>query len=184
MWDGPADSVVTDVEPEVQSRRDSVVWWSTGALSDCGMADWRRWNKPSWLELPAWNIKKNLWTMLYYRSFTKHSNDFETWPGKRLRPYGLSVKALYQQNLIIKSLQKIRFQNIKNRRPHGFSIKHGSFWDFLCAEPLRLTRVQTFLLELDESWVTLSDQCRKSPFRGPKSINQCTEYSNYFKTQY
>ena len=33
-------------------------------------------------------------------------------------------------NLVIKSLQKIRFENIQNRRPHGSSIKHGGFWDF------------------------------------------------------
>ena len=33
-------------------------------------------------------------------------------------------------NLITKSLQKIRFQNIQDQRPHGSSIKHGGFWDF------------------------------------------------------
>ena len=31
----------------------------------------------------------------------------------------------------MKSLRKIRFKNIQNRRPHGSSIKHGGFWDFL-----------------------------------------------------
>ena len=33
-------------------------------------------------------------------------------------------------NSVIKSLQKIRFENIQNRRPHGSLIKHGCFWDF------------------------------------------------------
>ena len=32
-----------------------------------------------------------------YSSFTWHLNDFETWPGKRLRPYALSVNFLYWQ---------------------------------------------------------------------------------------
>ena len=35
---------------------------------------------------------------------------------------------------------------------------------FGCVESLRMTRVQTFLLQFDESWVTLSDQCRKHDF--------------------
>ena len=33
------------------------------------------------------------------------------------------------ENLVIKSMQKIRFEKIRNRRPHGSSIKHGGFWD-------------------------------------------------------
>ena len=40
-----------------------------------------------------------------YRSFTEHSNDFETYPWKRLRLYGLS-QVFILTNLIIKSLQK------------------------------------------------------------------------------
>ena len=35
------------------------------------------------------------------------------------------------KKLVIKSLQKIRFENIQNRRSHGSSIKHGGFCDFL-----------------------------------------------------
>ena len=65
-----------------------------------------------------------------YRSFHQHSNDFETWPGKRLRPDGLWVKFLHFKNSVMKSLKKIRFEKIQNRRPHGFSIKHGGFWGF------------------------------------------------------
>ena len=40
-------------------------------------------------------------------------------------------KPFVLKNLVIKSLQKIRFENIHNRRPPGSSIKHGGFWDFL-----------------------------------------------------
>ena len=73
-------------------------------------------------------------------------------------------KAFMLRDLVIKSQRKIRFENIQNRRPHGSSIKHGGFWDFWCMEPLRMTRVQTFLLELDESWITPWDQCRNHDF--------------------
>ena len=40
-------------------------------------------------------------------------------------------KVFVSKNLFKKSLQKIRFENIQNRRPRGSSIKHGGFWDFL-----------------------------------------------------
>ena len=30
----------------------------------------------------------------------------------------------------MESTQKIQFENIQNRRPHGSSTKHGGFWDF------------------------------------------------------
>ena len=40
-------------------------------------------------------------------------------------------KLFILKNLVIKSLQKIPFQNIQNRRPHESLIKHGGFWDFL-----------------------------------------------------
>ena len=46
---------------------------------------------------------------------------------------------------------------------------------FECAEPLRMTRVQTFLLEFDESWVTLSDQCRNHDF---EVLNQSISVRN------
>ena len=39
-------------------------------------------------------------------------------------------KIFMLKNLVIKSLQKIRLENIQNQRPHGSSIKHGGFWDF------------------------------------------------------
>ena len=67
-------------------------------------------------------------------------------------------------DLVIKSLRKIRLENIQNRRPHGSLIKHGGFWDFQCVVPLRMTRVQTLLCKFDESWVNLSDQCRNHDF--------------------
>ena len=95
-------------------------------------------------------------------------------------------KVFISTNLIIKSLQKIRLENIQNRRPRGSSIKHGGFFEiFQCVEPLRMARVQTFLLNLDESWVTLSDQCRNHDFEVlNQSINQFTGYSNNSTTQY
>ena len=67
---------------------------------------------------------------LVYGSFTWHSNDFEALPGKRLRSFWSLSQLFILTNLVIKSLQKIRFENIQNRRPHGSSIKHGGFWDF------------------------------------------------------
>ena len=39
-------------------------------------------------------------------------------------------EAFILTNLVIKSLQKIRFENIQNRRPYGSLIKHGGFWGF------------------------------------------------------
>ena len=39
-------------------------------------------------------------------------------------------KLFILRNLVIKSLQRIRFENIQNRRPHGSSIEHGGFCDF------------------------------------------------------
>ena len=53
-----------------------------------------RMNEP--MNQVVFNIKNQIWPNRY-RSFTWHSNDFETWPGKRWRPYGLSVNFLYQQ---------------------------------------------------------------------------------------
>ena len=55
------------------------------------------------------------------------------------------------RNLVLKSLQKIRFENIQNRRPHGSSITHGGFEISYCVEPLWMARVQTFLSKFDES---------------------------------
>ena len=73
------------------------------------------------------------------------------------------------RNVVIKSQQKIRLKNIQIRRPHGSSVKHGGFEIFECVEPLRMARVQTSLLRFDESWVTLSDQCKNHDF---KVLNQ------------
>ena len=39
-------------------------------------------------------------------------------------------KVFILKNSVKKSLQKIRLQNIQNRRPHGSSTKHDDFWDF------------------------------------------------------
>ena len=40
-------------------------------------------------------------------------------------------KGFILTNLAVKFLQKNRFENIRNRRPLGSSIKHGGFWDIL-----------------------------------------------------
>ena len=52
------------------------------------------------------------------------------------------------------------------------------FETFQDVEPLRMTRVKTFLLEFDESWVTLSDQCRNHHF---EVLNQSISVSEYFQ---
>ena len=49
---------------------------------------------------------------------------------ERFAPVWSPSKLFMLKNLIIKSLQKIRLENIQNRRPHGSLIKHGGFWDF------------------------------------------------------
>ena len=41
----------------------------------------------------------------------------------------------------------------------GLRLNMAAFEIFQYVEPLRMTRVQIFLLEFDGSWVTLSDQC-------------------------
>ena len=46
----------------------------------------------------------------------------------------------------------------------GLRLNMTVFEIFECVQPLWMTRVQAFLLELDESWVTLSDQCRNHHF--------------------
>ena len=51
----------------------------------------------------------------------------------------------------------------------GLRLNMAVFVIFQCVEPLRMTRVQAFLLEFDESWVILSDQCRNHDF---KVLNQ------------
>ena len=67
----------------------------------------------------------------------------------------------------------------------GLRLNMAVFEIFECVEPLRMTRVQTFLLEFDEPWVTLSDQCRNHDFKViNQSINQRTECSNNSTTQY
>ena len=73
-------------------------------------------------------------------------------------------KVFTWRNSVLKPLQKIWSENVQKRRPHGSSIKMAAFESFECAEPLRMTRVQTFLLEFDESWVILSDQCKNHDF--------------------
>ena len=87
-------------------------------------------------------------------------------------------------NLVIKSLQKIPFENIQNRRPHGSSIKHGGFWDFwMCRAS---ADDQSPDISSKFRWI-LSNSIRpmcKPRFRGFKSINQRTESSNKSTTQY
>ena len=46
----------------------------------------------------------------------------------------------------------------------GLRVSMAVFEIFQCVESLCMTRVQTFLLELDEFWVNLSDQCRNHHF--------------------
>ena len=104
------------------------------------------------------------WVYYLYRSFTWHSNDFETWPRKTFAPVWSLSKLFMLKNLVIKSLQKIRFENIKNRRPHGSSINHGGLRDFWMCRASADDQSPDILLEFDESWVTLSDQCRNHDF--------------------
>ena len=57
--------------------------------------------------------------------------------------------------------------------PMGLWLNMAVFELFECVEPSQMTRVQTFLLEFDESWVILSDQCRNHDFEVlNQSINQ------------
>ena len=81
---------------------------------------------------------------------------------KRSRPHGLWPKFFILTNLLTKSLQKIWFANIQNRRPPGFRLNMIVFETFECT--LRMTGVQTFFLECNESWVTLSDQWKNHDF--------------------
>ena len=67
---------------------------------------------------------------------------------------------------VVKSLQKIRIENIQNWRPHGSSIKHGGFCDFLMCRVSADDQSPDIPLEFDESWVTLSEQWEKPRFRG------------------
>ena len=46
----------------------------------------------------------------------------------------------------------------------GLRLNMAVFEIFQCAEPPWMTRVQIFLLKFDESWVTLSYQCRHHLF--------------------
>ena len=46
----------------------------------------------------------------------------------------------------------------------GLRLTMAVFEVFQCVEPLRMTKVQTFLLKFDESWVTLWDQCKNHDF--------------------
>ena len=52
----------------------------------------------------------------------------------------------------------------KISEPMGLRLNMAVFESFQCVEPLRITRVQTFLSKFDESWITLSDQSRNHDF--------------------
>ena len=78
-------------------------------------------------------------------------------------------KLFMLRNLVMKSLQKFDSKIFKIGDPMGLRLSMAVLEIFKCVEPLRMTRVQTFLLEFDESWVILSDQCRNHDF---KVLNQ------------
>ena len=57
----------------------------------------------------------------------------------------------------------------------GLRLNMAVFEIFECVVPLRMTRVQTFLLKFDEPWATLSDQCRSYNF---EVLNQSINSQN------
>ena len=74
----------------------------------------------------------------------------ETWPKKRLSPYGLSVKFLYQEICLWNHYKRSDLENTQKRRPRGSSIKHGQNWpakfDQMCLPQI----FQVYLLQLSE----------------------------------
>ena len=121
------------------------------------------------------------WT---YRLFTSHSNRLWNLARETFAPVWSLSKLFILTNLVMKSLQKIRLENIQNRRPHGSSIKHGGFWDFWMCRASADDQSPDIPFRI--GWI-LGNSIRpvyKPRFRGPKSINQSTGCSYNSTTQY
>ena len=75
-------------------------------------------------------------------------------------------KLFMLRNLVIKSSQKIRLENIQNRRPRGSLIKYGGFWDFwMCRASADDQSPRHSFWSSMNLGLTLSDQCRKPDSR-------------------
>ena len=70
----------------------------------------------------------------------------------------------YIEKFSHKSVQKIRFENIQNRRPYGYSIKHDGFWYFFMCKASADDQSPNIHSKIHESWITLSDTCKNHDF--------------------
>ena len=82
---------------------------------------------------PSHPLHGNYINLLFTGRLPNIRNDFGSFDREMVAPVWSFSNVFILTNLVIKSLQKIWFKNIQNRRPHGSLIKHGGFWDFwLC----------------------------------------------------
>ena len=81
-------------------------------------------------------------------------------------PFWYLSKIFIFTNLVINQGKGFDSKIFKIGDPMGLRLNMAVFEIFECVEPLRMIRVQAFLLNFDESWIILSDQWRNHHFEG------------------
>ena len=96
-----------------------------------------------------------------YRSFTWHSNDFESQPGKHLRPHGLWVKFPYWQIQLWTHYKRFDLKIFQIGDPMGLQLNLAvSSFFFMCRASAEARHSFWNSMILVTSW----DQCRNHDF--------------------